>query len=516
MAKKVIPLFALHDLDAYHDIVIQCHDNPDADTIACAFAIGRYFTLCHRRVRLVYGGFNPIRKPNLLAMFDMFSIPLEFVGRDTGHIQKLCPGAENPLLITVDCQHRAGNVTKIQSDAVCVIDHHIQETSGFTFSLIEPYLGSCATVIWRLLTQESFDFTANRDISTALYYGLYTDTNSFSEIFHPLDRDMLEALVFDHRIVKHLKSVNLTRQDLSIASRALSEADYDQERKCLLFEAEPCDPNILGFISDLTLQVENVDTCVGYCQINGGVKLSLRSATYDVMANELAAFITEGSGSGGGNKEKAGGFMRVGDGVIPQPFIRDRISAYFDGYDKVVAKENTLDLSQMKQYRKKQLVVGVVRLIDLYPEGTDVYVRTLEGDAAFTVTPDSFLMIGIQGETYPIQRAKFERTYETMQGIYELDPSLLTEGYYPPTVKDKLYQRSIDLMPHATRCRSKQRTAIYARPVDKPTKVFTEWYTEGYMLGKPGDYIAVRCDDSKDVYIIDAAIFSLTYEELLS
>lgn len=34
------------------------------------------------------------------------------------------------------------------------------------------------------------------------------------------------------------------------------------------------------------------------------------------------------------------------------------------------------------------------------------------------------------------------------------------------------------------------------------------------MYGKPGDYLAARGDDVSDVYIIDAAIFSLSYEAI--
>ncbi len=44
--------------------------------------------------------------------------------------------------------------------------------------------------------------------------------------------------------------------------------------------------------------------------------------------------------------------------------------------------------------------------------------------------------------------------------------------------------------------------------------MFTPWYADGYMYGKPGDYLAVRGDDTRDVYIIAADIFSLSYEAL--
>ncbi len=506
-------MFSLKDLSHYKTVVLQCHDNPDADAIACAFALWRYFQKLHVAARIVYAGFRQISKPNLVEFVRGLCIPLEYVGNKPAGIDALAPDDGRALLITVDCQHGAGNVSTIKSDDVAVIDHHIQENEGFAYCAIEPYLGSCSTVVWKMLLEAGYDLPSDKDASTALYYGLFTDTNNFQEISHPRDRDMLESLSFDARFIKKLKSINLTREELLVAGKALGEAAYHSDQKNMLIEAEPCDPNILGFISDLTMQVENVETCVGFCRIGGGVKLSLRSNTYDVMANELAAYLTRGVGSGGGNKEKAGGFLKLPPEISDaKAFLSDRIAGYFSEHDKVVAGEHFLDLRSMRRYRKKPLTVGFVRLEDIYEKGTDVYVRTLEGDAAFTASPDTYLMVGIQGETYPIKRERFEKSYACLEGTFAFDPRFTQEAFYPPTVRDKLYERPVDLLPYIRPCKPLFETSIYARPVERYTKVFTQWYVEGYMLGKPGDYIAVRCDDASDAYIIEKNIFALTYE----
>ena len=34
------------------------------------------------------------------------------------------------------------------------------------------------------------------------------------------------------------------------------------------------------------------------------------------------------------------------------------------------------------------------------------------------------------------------------------------------------------------------------------------------MLGKEGDYLAVRCDDRHDIYVVERDIFFKTYEEI--
>jgi phosphoglycolate phosphatase len=319
-------------------------------------------------VKLFYVGAYPIKKPNLTLFRDALRIPLTFIGNEACSMSDLFPGIADTLLITADCQYGAGNVWMVPGDAVCVIDHHIKEKDLARFECIEPYCGSCATVVWKLLRQAGFDFSAHPDVATALYYGLYTDTNNFAELFHPTDRDMLEGLHFDAKLIRCLKGSNLAREELLLAGKALSGARYDDALGTAVFAAEPCDPNILGFISDLTLQVQNVEVTVGFNRVNHGVKLSIRSATPEVMANELAAYLTEGYGNGGGTKEKAGGFLKRPDAKGDAgDFIRRRLDGYFASYDKIVAGDYVADTSAMQRYRKKNVPLGYVRLTELYP-----------------------------------------------------------------------------------------------------------------------------------------------------
>jgi phosphoglycolate phosphatase len=503
----------LDTLPEHGGIILQCLDNPDADTINSAFALYKYFAQSGQPIKMVYGGFNAIAKPNLKLLIKELSIPLEFLGKEPPAAAELLP--HNPLLITVDCQHGAGNVKRIEAGKVCIIDHHIKESDEYISAAIRPYLGSCATVVWTLLNEAGWDINQHPDVATALYYGLYMDTNNLAEMFHPLDRDMLDSLQFDARFIKKLKGVNLTKQELIIAGKALGSARYLDELSSVMFEAEPCDPNILGFISDMTLQVEGVDTCVGFSEINGGVKLSLRSSTNEVMANEMAAYLTRDVGSGGGNSEKAGGFLKCPDGEAPaKDFLQKRINKYYQSYDKIISGVDAVDTKGMKTYSKQPVVVAYVKTTELFAEGTAISVRTLEGDSDFTVSENAYLMIGIQGETYPISKATFDKTYKELDGQFEFDPLIKDADFYLPTAHDKLYGKRIELMPYAKPCVALQTALIYAKPLERDTKIFADWYPDGYMFGKPGDYIAVRHDKPLNSYIINSKIFAYTYQEV--
>ena len=50
----------------YKNIVIQCHDNPDADALASGYALMWYFQQNDKKARFIYRGRNEIKKSNLI------------------------------------------------------------------------------------------------------------------------------------------------------------------------------------------------------------------------------------------------------------------------------------------------------------------------------------------------------------------------------------------------------------------------------------------------------------------
>ena len=82
----------LEDLLRYENIVIQCHDDPDADAIASGYALLKYLQSKGKSPRLVYSGGRKVTKNNLLLMIEKLNIPLE-------HLRGMDGEAE--LLVTV-------------------------------------------------------------------------------------------------------------------------------------------------------------------------------------------------------------------------------------------------------------------------------------------------------------------------------------------------------------------------------------------------------------------------------
>lgn len=494
----------LSELLRFNKIVIQCHDNPDADAIASGWALYKYFSSHEKDVRLVYSGNMQITKNNLLLMKNLFKIPLEYVERLS----------KPELLITVDCQYGEGNVTKFDGDNIAVIDHHQSTYQLPELSEVRSNIGSCCTIVWKMLKDEGFDVNKYDNVPTALYYGLLTDTNNFSEVFHPLDRDMQDYLIVKSTMIRRFKNSNLSMSELKIAGNALENSEYNIEHHFGMVEAQPCDPNILGIISDMLLEVHLIDTCIVYSVLDYGVKFSIRSCIREVQASELAEYISEKNGSGGGHLEKAGGVLKMelleSNGVdLSKEGIRDyiynRMVEYYESTKIIYGEEEENDLKSMRSFVKRKFLMGYVDPEEIGLSNRNVTIRTYEGDVDVYLTEDIYIMVGIHGEVYPIRKVNFERGYERTDVSYEF------VGEYEPTIKSGKGDFNIPLINFARPCLSISEHDVCAKVLDCRVKLFDSWESEKYILGKPGDYIVATQDD---VRIIEKKYFELMYEEV--
>jgi len=505
-------MFQLSQLLSLDSIVIQCHNAPDPDTIACALAIHTYLKSHGKPSRIVYSGFDKITKPNILEMLEKLNIPpLEYVKKDDiPHIE---------TLVLVDCQPGQSNVTEFSADTVVVIDHHIKEKDvKFDYGIIHEYLGSCSTLVWQLLTAEDFDLSQYPDVSTALYYGLFTDTGKLEEIWHPVDKDALDNLDYNVDIARSLRDNNIALEELKIAGSALADPVVNSVIKYAIFCADECDPNILGFIGDLATEASGVDLCVTYTKKAAGYKLSVRSCSKTVKASEFVKFIC--MGNGGGHIRKAAGFISMA--ALPSDdikgYLQSRIKEYFDGCDEIVAANHDLDTDspEFGTYQKKSVPLGYAMTLDLFDSGTPLVIRTLEGDTERTADGDTYLMLGILGEVYHIDRAKWEQKYTPTAEMFVTDTDFLEKnhGEYTPKVINKLTGEAIDfaqLRNNAQTCVTTGETQVYAKQLEKRTKVFAKYHFNDYFDGAPGDYLVVLPEDKTDVYIVRKDIFERTY-----
>ena len=501
----------------YNSIVIQCHDNPDADAICSGYVLYRYFLKHGKKVRFIYSGNFKITKSNLVFLINELHIPIEFVSNLK---------SKPELLLLTDCQYGEGNVKKFPAKEVAVIDHHQVYGTLPKLNEVRSNLGSCCSVIWNLIKIEDEDSSIDIDenIATALYYGLYSDTNAFSEMSHPLDRDMIEALDFNKNLIMKLKNMNLTLKEAKIAGVAMLGVEYHAENKYAILRTDPCDPNILGLIGDFIVAVDNIDVCLVYSVLSFGVKFSIRSCSNETRADELATFLAQKIGSGGGHTEKAGGILK-NELIIKQypdyieidddsarhsisNIIRERMADYFENAEIIHANDTTLVLSHMSKYERSPITLSYIDPHELVPTGNMAIIRTLDGDANIEIRNNTILILDSNGSVKVISAEKFNSSFKKTRKKFKFNSD------YIPTIKNADTGKSFSLLPLAKSCESTSDIKIYAKKLTKTTKLFSFWDSDKYMIGQKGDYLAVSQDDIHDIFIVEKNIFKKTYKSV--
>lgn len=497
----------LSDLLVFDDILIQCHDIPDADTIASGFALYTYLTEQGKKAELIYSGKLPIQKSNLTLMLTELQIPIRYVTPEEA--AKMSVGT----LVLVDCQYGEGNVTKIKADAVAVIDHHERCIPEGKYIEIKSAYGSCATLLYKMLLEEGYDVNKNRYLATALYYGLYMDTNNFGEIRHPFDMDLMEDMHILEQVVNKMRNSNYTIEEMQIAGRAMTDYLYNDEKRFAIVKAEPCDPNLLGMINDFTLQVDKIDLCITYNEMPNGYKLSVRSCARDMTANEIARFVTAGIGNGGGHKNKAGGFINKGyyekeySGMDVRDYLNQKILELYNSFDVIDVSKDRLNEKKAERYRHLPVTVGYVFTTEVAPKGEMILIRTLEGDVSVVADDSKIILIGVQGEIYPCDIKQFLENYEPLPGEYG------KHYEYEPKVKIKSTGEFFELCKKAKLCKRSSDAYVYAHKINRLTKVFTKWDYDNYMYGEEEDYLVCKETDPSDIYIVQSYIFDELYEK---
>ncbi len=314
----------------YKHICIQCHNNPDPDTLGASLGLYKYFTEHGIDVKIIYGGTNKIKKRSVLYMIDVCNIPIQYaqdVPKDT------------EILILVDGQYGQGNVQCFNAPLLGVIDHHMPVMDKNERTFIDNSYQSCSTIVWRMLTQEGYNVKDNYKLCIALLYGLYTDTASYGDLFKQYDVEMRNTLNGDYPELEKLKKSCMTMAELMIAGDAIHNIYVDTEYKFALIPAIHCEQSVLGIIGDMAIQVDIINLCVTYTDVVNAYQISIRSCDRSVLANEAAIFICDGLGNGGGHIDKAGG--RISQEMVKKLYgDKDIHDVILERIEQFIKKQN--------------------------------------------------------------------------------------------------------------------------------------------------------------------------------
>ena len=309
----------ISDIVRGHEVFIQGHNFPDADSIASAYGMKRL--LEHKGIEsdIIYVGM--IEKLTISRMLDVLEINVTLDENE----ERL---TYDDHIIIVDAQKYNSNIKDCVGEEVACIDHHpITSLPDYRFADIRPEVGACSSIIANYFFEA--DITPDRKTATALIYGIRMDTLDLKRGASPFDVEMFNRLypLSDIELMTKLQTNTMTFDDLMAFGEAIKNIQIYGNIGISRLDIN-CPDGLIAEISDFILGLLEVELCVVYAIRDKGIKLSVRSELENVNAGIVVAQALDGLGNGGGHAEMAGGFIPVSnftshiDNEIRERFIK--------------------------------------------------------------------------------------------------------------------------------------------------------------------------------------------------
>jgi len=289
---------------------IIAHNNPDPDALASA--MGLRFLLQkkgYKKVRIFYDGL--IGRAENQAMIKVLNIPL----CRTQNISNI----KNRQFILVDCQPQSTNVT-LPADAfpVAVIDHHPQKKgiSSVPFYDIRPEYGASTTIISEYFLDDEISMPQN--LSTALAYGISSETQLLGREGSPADRKVYKELISDasFRLLSKIQYPKISKDFVANLSKALTRVVFYKNLIGVLLERLPY-PDFVAELADFLLRVRNMTWSICLGDYRERIFISVRTSNTETDASRIIKKFIPRKGTAGGHSMIAGAQIDIA-GMPPE------------------------------------------------------------------------------------------------------------------------------------------------------------------------------------------------------
>lgn len=365
----------LRDIDR---LAVVTHDNPDPDAIASGLALARIGRAAGCEASVCYYG--DITHQENRAFVNVLNLDLCRINDEDGL-------AEFDGIALVD-HSRPGVNDQLpdDSDVDIVIDHHPPRAPvNARFVDLRGGVGATSTLLVGYLDLFGLEF--DKQIATALLFGIHVDTNAFMREVSPVDFEAAATLVpeADLGALERIESPTVSASTIETIASAI------QNRRTVGSVLMSCvgqlsERDALAQAADRLLMLEDVGTTMVYGVLDGTVYVSARSRGTRVDIGESLRDAFNQIGSAGGHVNMAGGQIDLGilDAIdeheeslqnILEDVIEDR---FLTAVDEHTTKEVTdgysdLDSTQYQIDNRRALA-------ELLPHGLDDEFREEDSD----------------------------------------------------------------------------------------------------------------------------------------
>ena len=306
--------------------ILTSHLRPDGDALGSEIALAGALRQWGKTVDIINADEAPY---NLDWMPGM-----EHVQQFDGALKQHEAIAEADLIIVLDNndEERLGRVgsTLRKADApVLLVDHHTEPEQWFDHMFVRDTASATGELVYELI--DGIDPTAiNKEVATALYTAIMTDTGSFryssvTPRLHRIIADVLDrggidpapihAQIYDRRSMAGLRL--LGRMLNRIRIKFNGQLAYSVVTQRMVDDTGASWDDKKGFVN-YVLSIDGVKAAVLFSEVSDGAKMSFRSES-DTHVDEWARAF-----DGGGHRNASGAYVK-GDSF--DDVILDVISA---------------------------------------------------------------------------------------------------------------------------------------------------------------------------------------------
>jgi nanoRNase/pAp phosphatase (c-di-AMP/oligoRNAs hydrolase) len=295
-------------------LAVVAHDNPDPDAIASAVGLVEIAESAGVQADAYY--FGEISHQENRALVNLLELSLYPVDTDS-----FDPSDYGAIALVDHSQPGVNDSLPPETPIEIVVDHHplrkpIDETDRYVD--IRPEIGSTSTIITEYFRR--LGLVPDQQLSTALLYGIQTDTKQFTREVSDADFDaaaFLSAKASDADL-KRIESPSVTSSVVETLSTAIQHRDV--RGSALATCVGPInDRDALAQTADDLLDMEGITTVLVYGYTDDMIYVSGRTRGGSVDLGETLREALDQIGSAGGHANMAGaqlplGIISEGDG----------------------------------------------------------------------------------------------------------------------------------------------------------------------------------------------------------
>lgn len=320
-------------IDGSDQIILTTHVVPDGDAIGSVIAFSGYLKLKGKNPIII----NHSQTPDNLKFLDRNN-EIKVFSEDEKENTKLLNEADAIIILDTNEYSRTKSmepaIASSPAKKLC-IDHH----TGINPDLYAAYISNidCASncsILYEYIKEDDEKYLT-RDIASALYVGIMTDTGSFR---HPrtdakvfMDCADLITRGADPVMLYEETYATTTMANLKLSAKFIESLQFYFDNKVVVGTVTQEDFRQLGLdiqhvegFTGIIMNIKGIKIGVVMVELRDNIKISFRSKG-DIAVNEIAREF-----GGGGHKNAAG--ANVKDSTIPilQEQILERIKKYLD------------------------------------------------------------------------------------------------------------------------------------------------------------------------------------------